>query len=383
MGKFSFLNNQIEDVVGVAKLSVPGVEKIIAIYNTPDNKKLYTYEDLADIENSTNYQIDTEKIKDFTKRKNYSKWLGKRELPYIETSKINIANRQEDKGIYEEIDRQILCASFSRHGNKKTICLLFLYFSEKGNEFNLSHKNEAFDPKNKKIIETLFISNLQNLLDSWQNDILLFNHFKKYKDKAMSQKILELKQSKQQKRDFAIDIINFTNENGKNFFKLSDDALVEIMNFNGDLFDMQKQIYKTVEILTTSNSEKSQIVIEAHDLSLMNINIPITENKIDSNNELEIKYPDVEIFLDNLEKAVEKVYGLGLKITGKNVSEKIIPKLGESAINQKINNKDTQIKYLVNKNKSKWLLSQKYFKPLRNMLQNNNTINKDKDEKAE
>ncbi|MEA3446102.1 MAG: hypothetical protein U9R19_15385 [Bacteroidota bacterium] len=254
------------------------------------------------------------------------------------------------------------------NGKKSKSSLLFLYFSKEGSEFSISKNKELLGSTNKNIIKQILYHSLHEFLSEWKENIDNQNNQERVFTRILVENRRVIKFHEKRNRDFAIDIVDEINTLSNKHYTLTEEALNKIVAYEGKLIKIKDYIVDAISIIPGFSNKKSIYPIEDYHLLLDH------SQEKELEDEIEIRYPDVYIFLDDLENAAKKAKEAELSIISKNISPYLKKAKKPPAITLAIQNKADKIIWLMRRYKGRWPLSLKNFTPLQNILQGEHDI---------
>ncbi|HNW98998.1 MAG TPA: hypothetical protein PKK00_11370 [Bacteroidales bacterium] len=382
MSNFSFTGNHIIKAIKLSSSLLPGIEKIVSIYFCSETLQLKA--------KSCKNVIDSEKIIEdisidehdpafdkIRKSVSYFDWFSKDDIPFEEQSK----KKQSQMDVFQELEKVILALGFYNEEDKKNDILLF-YFNKDLSNFGVSDSDKSLTSDHKKIIGVLLYNAYKTFIEFTKTNttaLSAYNENTKTLIKKLSQTKEELEKSKINYGQSLADLCNLyikeLSENHHNLnFILTDDALLKIKTYKGNITDLKGIIHKAIDYVSTLyfDSDSSDIYI-TEDYLNFDIHVPC---KISKPQEVQLydKYSKTILLLDKLETAAHDVMAKNMDITSANVGNACNIPITAPAISDAMKKHRNKIIHLLNKHPERWQLLRKEFRPVRNILSSRSEI---------
>lgn len=375
---YSFLNHPVEKLHDVIPELLPGIGKMITVhYDESTNRTIGNLSEKRQHRYTTQF-LNIDKalpaLNSYMEGKNPFDWLNPDNLPF------DLEIRRPNPGIdlFSELENIVLLLRI--FGNRNLHDLVFIYLEENPRNFGITDSNKPLSAENKGIIAFL-VSNAINSFLRLQsgNKVVLKSH------NTLTRQIIEQTESlkgelHRTKENYGVSLVklcqqyihDFTSKSGITY-KLSDGALEKIKAFKGEIKELEGIIRKTIlyiDSLYTDHSGDIEI-LEWHIIFDTPVKsgqaIPVTEKE---------KEPDVYsrtiTLLDKLENAALILKGNKSKLTGTNVGKAFPVPVSAPAISDALYNHRGKINNLMKKYPSKWETIRRDFRPLRNILKDEN-----------
>ena len=370
---FSFIEQQIVNILKISGLLIPGIEKVIAIYYDHKLDDIYA-KSLK--QNSFGTKINDYLINDSNKtieklrtKKEPFNWYKKGELPF----EIKDANKVIME-IFSELENVVLLMRFFNE-NDKNYDLLFFYFNENAGNFEICKSNKSLSVKNKNIIEFILYNNIKTTIETNRQDLIIFQLFMENRDsivkdnEQMKEKIIILENSKVQiLGDICKAYVTELSDQKNKDFKLSENALKKIGDYDGDINNLKSIMERAISCIENINFENDNefFMINAWDINFFDFDLKTKpdENKLPTLD----KYTKTELLLDKLEKAAQEAKSNNFSLTSANVGKLLPTPITAPAISDALKKHKKTILYLLKKYPDKWRIIRNEFRPLLNII---------------
>ena len=370
---FSFIDQQIVNILKISDSLIPGIEKVVAIYFDQSINDIYA-KSLK--RNSSGIQIEDfliddrkEALKKLRIQKEAVNWYRKEELPF----EIKEGNKVKLE-IFDELENVVLLLRFFNDNDEK-YDLLFFYFNENAGNFEISNSSNALSVKNKSIIEYLLLNTIKTIIKTNQNDFRVLHLL--IEDKSLSNQNNfslneELKKMKRRSAQILGDLCKtyvkeFSAQRNKEF-KLSDGALLKIGDYDGDIKNLKPTIERSISCIENTNfdNDKDVFIINEWDINFFDYDIktkPIMQKP-----EISDKYTKTILLLNKLENASQEVKSKNYGLTSANVGKALPAPISAPAISDALKKHRKKILYLLKKHPDKWRIIRNEFRPLLNII---------------
>lgn len=370
---FSFIDQQIVNILKISGLYIPGIEKVIAIYYDHKLKDIYA-KSLK--QNFSGTQIDDYLINDSNKtieklriQKEPVNWYKKGELTF-ETKEANKVIME----IFSELENVVLLMRFYNKDDQK-YDLLFYYFNENAGNFEICKSNKSLSVKNKNIIEFLLYNSIKTIIETNRQDLQIFQIFMENRgsivkdNKQMKEKIIILENTNAQiLGDLCKAYVKELSDQRNKDFKLSENALKKIGDYDGDINDLKSIMERAISCIENTNFESDNEVFEINDWDINFFNYD-THDKLNEK-ELKItnKYTKTILLLDKFEKSSQELKSKNFSLTSANVGKHLPTPITAPAISDALKKHKKTILHLLNEYPDKWRIIRKEFRPLLNII---------------
>ena len=370
MLKYSFIEHPLLNILKTLDQLIPNVKQAYALFSTVE-KELK----IVDFKNNEAISILKKEhlIQKFRKEKRHSNWISKDMVGFI----------------YENKTKKIQQLSFADENKNNILCLkfispydflydtLFIELSQ-SDVFQISKQGKELTIDQKKIIENILFYSIKSRIENEYNNLrtheLIINSFKNQQAEISKsvQNNFSLTKNYEQALDYFLESITQKILKEENLeVSFSPTCKKHIYNLNADLNSIHQSILNAVNLIQNlSLIPKVKITIEPVNI-VLNPNEEIKKS-IASNIE---KHSNVIEMLDKYEAASNLADEKGLKINGTTVAKLCNPSITPAAITFNLKKYANVINLLVNKYNHKWPTIKSNFKPLKNVLTNNDLPN--------
>jgi len=370
---FSFIDRQIVNILKISGLLIPGIEKVVAIYYDYTLDDIYT-KSLR--RNSSGTQIEDLLIDDFKNslqklrtQKESVKWFRKEELPF----ELKDGNKVEME-IFDEFENVVLMLSFFNENDKKND-LLFFYFNENAGNFEISDSHNALSVKNKRIIEFLLFNNIRAIIETNKNDLQLLKLLIEEKRSNTKSNNLVKENFIILKKKFGQSLGNlcityvkeFSTQRNKEF-KLTEDALIKIANYEGDINNLKPTIERSISCVENTNFDNDKDILEINEWDINFFDYDVKTKPNEKKLEIPNKYTKTILLLDKLENASQEVKSKNYGLTSANVGKAFPTPITAPAISDALKKHRKKILYLLKQHPEKWRIIRNEFRPLLNII---------------
>ncbi len=371
---FSFIDQQLVNILKISGLLIPGIEKVVAIYYDHKLEDIYA--------KSLRRNSSDSKIKDFLidgrrnsiinlrLQKEPVNWYKKGELPF-ETKDVNKVKME----IFDELENVVLLLRFYNEYDRN-YDLLFFYFNDNAGNFEVSNSNKSLSVKNKNIIGYLLLNNINAIIETNRQDLeilqLLVENTKSIiQDNNLIKEDLKIikKRFGESLGNLCKSYVNELSSKRNKEYKLSEKALTKIGNYIGDINNLKSIIEKAINCIENTNFDNDNEILEINEWDIRFFDYDVKKTKpIEKKLAIEDKYTKTILLLDKLEKASQEVKSKNFRLTSSNVGKCIPSPITAPAISDALKKHRKKILYLLNKHPDKWRIIRNEFRPLLNVI---------------
>jgi len=377
MLKYSFIEHPLLNVLKTLDQLIPNVKQAYALFSTIEKKI-----EIVDFKNNfhLSFQNKEHLIQKFRKEKRDSNWISKDMVSFIyENKEIKI----QQLSFEDENKNNILCLKFLSPYDY-LYDTLFIELSQ-SNVFQISKQGNELTIDQKKIIENILFHGIKSRIENEYNNLktheLIINSFRNQQaeiNKSFKSNFNLAKNYEQALDYFLASIIKKFLKEEHLEISFSPTCKKHIYNLNTDLDSIHQAILNAVNLIQNlSLIPTSKICLEAENIILNPTEI--IEKSVVSNIE---KHGNVIEMLDKYEAASILADQKGMKINGTTVARLCKPSITPAAITFNLKKYTNVINLLVNKYNHKWPTIKEHFKPLKNVLGDNNLKNTNKSRTA-
>lgn len=373
---YSFIKQPIESLHEMVINVLPGIEKIISVHFNDANKLSGLLSEKEDKSYQTR-DLDLSKIEPLLKRFRYDHnpfdWYSRQNLPF----EIDKKTGNPTIDIFSELQNVVLLIRIPDEERKENI-LVFIYLNENPSNFGITNSINPLTTDNKSIIAYLLRNTLITFLNHEHNnkEVLISNN---YRTKAIIDQAENQKQETVRTREYyglslvklcQQYLVEYSKKYGRHLF-FSADAIEKIKGYKGDLKNIELVVEKTVSYAESLNFD-SDGDIEISDWHLQFEGPEKQLISAEKPGQHSDKYSKTVSLLDKLETAALKVKGQQLKLTGTNVGQACASPISAPAITDALYNHKSKINTLVKLNPEKWSIIRGEFRPVINILRDEN-----------
>jgi hypothetical protein len=370
---FSFTDQQLINILNISGLLIPGIEKVVAIYydnNLEDNYAKYYKR------NSTGSQIEDFIIEDGenliqklrTEKTPYN-WYKKEELPFDikEADKLKM-------GVFDEFENVVLLLRYFNEHDKK-YDLIFFYFNNNAGNFGVCSSDKSLSTENKSIIANLLFNGIKTIIETNSQNLQILQLLNE-NTKSIIQNYYSVKEElKIIKKSYGQSLINlccgyvkeFSDKRNKDY-KLTEDALNKISEYNGDIYNLKSTIERTLLYVDNTRFDNNNEIFEINDWDINFYDYDLKDKPDGKNIMITNKYTKTILLLDKLENASQEVKSKNYNLTSVNVGNLFPTPISAPAISDALRKHRKKILYLMKKHPEKWRIIRKEFRPLLNII---------------
>jgi hypothetical protein len=355
---------------------LPGIEKVIAVYCSPDHSDLTS--DLLRKE-SGEYVLETFQVSDShsilsrlrSDNAPYS-WLRKEDLPFEIKPKGKVQLE-----IFNELNNSILLIRILNTYDSKND-LYFIYFNQDLSNFGTISPNRILSTENKTIIGHILRNTIMAVIRNNNNDKELFatlneNTRAMIKERNVLRDELTITREKYKEGLIRLSssyLADLFNSNGV-IYRLSDDAMKKIREYAGDIGNLKPIIAKAARFAETMNLEGTtgEVLIADFHLVVDEKNDPRQKESISEPvGDVPVKYSKTFLLLDKLENAALHVKSKNLLLTGANIGLEFPTPVTPPAITDALKKHKQKILFLFQEYPGRWATIRTEFRPVQNIL---------------
>lgn len=371
--QLSLLSHPFYLILKNADRLLPGLEKLVAIFNDPEKDllmaKMVSRETEADY--AEDIDIDDGKVflQKLRSKKTHIDWLTRSSLPF-ETESGNTNQYQ----IFSAIKDTVLILRFP---NEKDglYDLLLIYFMESSLTFGVKSLNTQLGPDHKNIIGMLIYNSINTIMHIINSDRSVYNNVIG-STRSVVNRFNEVQDELQRtQKNYGLSLVDlckhYLNEFSIQYakvYEMDSSGEQKITNYKGELNSLRNIIENAVVFADHLEYNNPNDVILITDVHIDFQRFDQHQTKKDSVIHLEERYARTIILLDKLEHAASTLYEQNLSLTGKNVGSNCPKPISAAAISDALSNHQKIIRYLIDKYPQKWLTIRNHFRPVKNIL---------------
>ena len=375
---FSFKDLPIKWLLGLVASSVAGINKAVSVYYNNLNQKIeIEYVEINDFINLESeidilpfYHTAVDKgIDDLRDAAQKYEWVHPNKIGFDVANTTHVIGNQD---LFTELNKNVLILRYRNAFDNKFDCLLLYFYSSHTYVTPSKHKFDLSDNFKVMIAPTLHRLLLNRLYemkrDSEKFDLVKFSTTNIYED--IEKLRVEKKELQKKYGDSLVNLCKaylkeFAYENACHIV-LHSDAESKIAAFTGDISLLRPAIEKAAFVaMTTSTTPGNEI-------SLYDYHIWIEEPAKEFAKQEFIKVVERSStialnFLDELEKAAERLKMKKLQITGVHIGNELNG-VTHASITQKLSKHTNNILKLLHLYPKRWPIIRNDFKPLQNII---------------
>ena len=373
---FSFSERPVLFILQLLPSLLPGIEKVIAVYYSPDSSGITS--DLIRKDNGE-YVQESFQVSDspsiFSRLRSDNApytWLRKEDLPFEIRSKEKVQLE-----IFNELNNSILLIRIPNSFDTKND-LIFIYFNKDLSNFGTIHPNKILSTENKTIIGHILRNSILTFIQNNLNDKALFatineNTRAMIKERNFLRDELEITREKYKEGLIRLSnsyLTDLTKSNGV-IYRLSEGAIKKIREYTGDIGNLKPIIVQASRYAETMNLEGT-----TGDILIADIHLVMDEKKelrqretiSEPVGEVPVKYNKTFLLLDKLENAAIHVKSKNMLLTGANIGHEFPTPVTPPAITDALKKHKQKILYLFHEYPDRWEIIRTEFRPVQNIL---------------
>ncbi len=375
LAEFSFLRPPILKVMRFGKTMIPGIERIDVIFYDAISEQIIgrTLTKEMDAPYGTIVEVNKEPIKTeihkFRKKHKKYIWINKKIHPWNPPKQENL-----NKSMHDEFESVVLAIPVKSVENDSLHDLVFFYFNKNLSNLRLSASVDV-NVDLKDFVGSAYENSVKAMVQASQEDAEVWDDFAplfQNNEQAYENLSRELKKmrSMYQERlvascDYYLDKLSV--EYGRKYV-FSDGAKEEIKKFEGEFYKLENAIRAGVRIANNFqiHSIADTVLIKESHLNFNTAKLMADIHDIHIQTEMEKPFN----YLNNLEEIAEDLRNNNKPITGKNVANRMTPKVQAPSITMYLNSNQDKILKLFSFYSDKWKILRSDFKPTFNILEN-------------
>ncbi len=374
--KFDFIDNPFISLHKTAISILPGIEKVITVFYSPESKCL---KGIVSEKQNGGYEAKeldvgtiSEDLNPFRKDKTPFSWYNEDSIPF----KVKKKNSTPLIDIFTELENVVLLLRLPS-SQKGFSDLVFLYFNENPSNFGVSNSDSPLSTESKSVIAFLMYNTLKGIIESKQQNrnVLSFNNDRTRKIISETERLSD--ELKRTHDNYGLSLVKLCRQYLKDHSRrndisyiFSESALEKISNFSGELKDLERIIEEAVDYANNlySNATSEIKISEWH----MNFETQYSHTGEMPDQQTTIgKYTKTISLLNKLEQAALVARKQNLKLTGTNVGHSCPVPISAPAISDSLYNHKSMITTLLEKYPEKWETIRTEFRPLKNIIEKN------------
>jgi len=376
MDNYSFINHPIEKLHDLIPELLPGIGKIITVHYDEFRKQTFGIVSEKKQHDYNTHFLNIEKVHpsllSIMEGKNPHEWLNPENLPF------DVEIKRPNPGItlFSELENIVLLIRVP--GSSDLNDLIFIYLEENPSNFGITDSKKPLSAENKGIIAFLLHNTINSFINQHKgNKFMLKAH------NSLTRQIIDQTESlkgemQRTKENYGISLVKLCQQyireysvKARKIYKLSAGALDKIKNYKGEIKDMEAIIRQSINYINSLYIDHAGEIdiLEWHLMfevsPQVNQTAQVAEKELDT-------YSRTISLLDRLENAALVIKSNKSKLTGTIVGKTLPVPISAPAISDALYNHRSKINSLIKKYPSKWETIRKDFKPLRNILKDEN-----------
>ncbi len=373
---FSFSENPVLFILQLLPSLLPGIEKVIAVYYSPDAAGITS--DLIRKESGEyvqeSFQVsDSPSIFNRLRSDNatYS-WLRKEDLPFEMKPKEKVQLE-----IFNELNNSILLIRISNIFDNKND-LFFIYFNQDLSNFGTISPNKILSTENKTIIGHILRNSILTFIQNNLSDKDLFATLNENTRAMINERNFLRDELEITREKYKEGLIRLTNSYLTDLYKsngvkyrLSDGAMKKIRVYTGDIGNLKPVIAQAARYAETMNLEGTtgDVLIADFHLVMDEKKEPRQKESISEPVEgVPVKYNKTFLLLDKLENAALHVKSKNMLLTGANIGHEFPTPVTPPAITDALKKHKQKILFLFREYPDRWEIIRTEFRPVQNIL---------------
>lgn len=371
--QLSILSHPFYLILKNADRLLPGLEKLVAIFNDPEKDlltaKMISRESESDYAEDIDIGDNKVILQKLRSKKTHIDWLTRNSLPF-ETESENVNQYQ----IFSAIKDTVLILRFP---NEKDglYDMLLIYFMESSLTFGVKSLNTQLGPDHKNIIGKLIYNSINTIMHISNSDRSVYNNVIG-STRSVVDRFNEVQGELQRtQKNYGLSLVDlckhylneFSMQYGK-VFEMDTSGEQKITHYKGELNSLRNIIENAVVFADHLEYNNPNDVILITDIHIDFNRFDQKEEKKDSVMHLEERYAKTIILLDKLEHAASSLYERNIALTGKNVGNNCPKPISAAAISDALSNHQKIIRYLFDKYPQKWITIRNHFRPVKNII---------------
>ncbi len=380
---FSFGENPVLFILKKFPEILPGIEKVVTIYHSPDSGNILAMS-LKKIQEE--YKLEELSLKDslsiISRLRNETTpytWMQKENIPFEIQIKENV-----QIGIFNELNNNILLIRYpSRFDHLND--LFFVYFNENRSNFGVVNTDKLLSTDNKFIIAHIVRNAINSYFSTLEEDRKLFSELQE-NTRTLVFEINSLRnelEATQAKYDngFVQLCSKYLLDISKRYsrkFSFSDSAIEKLKNFDGDFNDMGEILEKAAlfaESLTIDSLLSEIIIMDFHLNTSKPVKKATQEVHPENNQEVPVRYMKTLVLLDKLENAALNVKTRNKLLTSANLGNEFPTPVTPPAISDALKKHRLKIIHLFKEYPGRWEIIRNEFRPIQNILRAKTELN--------
>jgi hypothetical protein len=373
---FSFIKDPVVSMLEASVQLIPGIEKSTVLYFDANTNAIRC----KNIHHKQQPQVNEFVIMDnvlsqkLRKKKFQFQWMRSDQLPFETVEK-----EQKQLNIFDETANVVLALAFQNENDSQSD-LLFLYLSRNLSSFGLSNSSNTLTTSEKNIIGTMAYNSFKLQLKKNQSDkTTLFYVNRQIKNLQQQNEQLQT-EIDQLKRGAHHNMVNLCHSHLQQLsdeyqihFSLDKSALKKLEHFNGSLEQLKSTLTQAAQMALNMQygTAQTNIVLKAWDIQFDAFST-VTESPIEPG--IQERYQKTYLLLEKLEHAAQRVINNQDRLTSENVGSACPTPISAPAISDALKNHQKKAIILLNQFPDRWPTLRNEFRPVRNLLSNQQAV---------
>ncbi|MDP4281026.1 MAG: hypothetical protein Q8867_02650 [Bacteroidota bacterium] len=367
---------------------LPGIEKAITIFYSPENQKLLSHSLVKEKEEYIPGEVNIESsltiLSRFRSETAPFTWLKKDDLPFDVKSVSKV-----EMTIFSELSNNILLIRIPNNFDALND-LFFIYLNQDLSNFGTVNSNQLLTTENKKIIGSILRNSLMTLLSNICNDKEQFAILQENTQLILRENDQKRNETAGIKEKYKDSMVHLSLEYLKEIsasdgirYRLTEQAVEKIKNFQGDIRVIKPVIEKAARIsgcynispnpdhrnIEHSASDSNVIYIDHYHIVFQDIKEKkVPESIPEPAGEVPVRYVRTMALLDKLENAAVHLKSKNKMLTSANLGNEFPTPVSPPAITDSLKKHRSKILYLFKEYPNRWGTIRSEFRPVQNIL---------------
>lgn len=375
---FSFKDLPIKWLLGYVATSVVGIFKVVSIYyNNLNQKTEVEYVEIGDFLNLESeieilpfYPVnDIKELDELRSHGQKFEWLQPKNIGFDVAQKTHVIGNQD---LFTELQMNVLVLKFRNAFDNKFDCLL-LYFHSSHTYITPTHHKFDLSNEFKAMIAPTLYRLLLNRLYEMKRDLENFD-LVSFSATNLYEEIEKLRiEKKELQKKYGDSLVNLCKAYLNEFalekdyhFVLHAEAEAKIAAFTGDISLLKPAIEKAAFVaMSTTSTSGNEIILNDYQIRIEEPTKEFAKQEfikvVERSSTMAIN------FLDELEKAAERLKTKKLPLTGSHMGNELNG-VTHASITQKLNKHTDNILKLLHLYPKRWPIIRNEFKPFQNTI---------------
>ncbi len=364
---YSFIQHPIERILSNLDKTFPGISEAMIIYSSFNKDLIWKTLSNDEIESSSLKNV-SHLIQKFRKEKSPYTWSEETSISFLNDKKRK-SKKIKQLSFADEDENNLLCLKFvSPMDNLYDVIILKI---ENTSVFGMSKQGSTLNVQEKNIIGKLLYQTLKNRIEEEYNNNdthrMVLGNIKLQQvniEKLEEENTLLRTNYKKSVLYFINNVLQRMSDKFKMTVALSEKAQDLILDKDLDITTLEKVLIQAAHMAANLTLQYSSTIV-IHPENII-VNQVLEDQPVMSSND---KHASIIDILDKYEEASEKAIANNWKINGNTVAQLCDPPITPSAITFNLKKYKKQVNILLNRYDEKWSLLRTHFKPLKNIIE--------------